>query len=66
MRLFFNMDAIREANQKYAERIAEINENDAEVKAAIANARIQNKAAFRATLAANTAKRDAQLKAGKY
>jgi hypothetical protein len=64
--VFFDTEGLAEANRKYRERMAEINANDAEVKAAIADARTENKEAFRATIAANTAKRKAQLKAGRY
>jgi hypothetical protein len=66
IKLFFNVDAAREANRQFRDRIAEINEHDAEVKAALAEAKAQNKAAFKARIAANTAKRNAQLKNGRY
>jgi hypothetical protein len=66
MKLFFDTDALAKHTQEFRDRIAEIDEKDTEVKAAIADARAENKAAFKATIAANTAKRNAQLKAGRY
>lgn len=60
-RLFFNVDAIREANQIYRDRMAEIHEQEREFNEALATAKQNNKAAFHAQIAANTAKRKAKL-----
>lgn len=66
MKLFFDPEKVAAANAKFKARLAEIDAHNEEVKAAIADARTQNKAAFKATIAANTAKREQQLKTGRY
>ncbi len=66
IKFFFDTEKLAETNAKYKARISEINEKDANVKEAIRNAKAANKAAFLAELHANTAKRNAQLKSGRY
>ena len=48
--VFFDTDKLAATNANYKARIAAINEKDAKVKAAIANAKAQNKAAFTETI----------------
>ena len=64
--IFFDADKMAANNARFKARIAEIDEENANVKEAIKNTRAANKAAFMATIDANTAKRKSQLKAGRY
>ena len=66
VRLFIDPEKLSEANRKYRERIAEINEENADVKAAIKDKRAENKAQFLAAIDRNTAKRNTQLATRKY
>jgi hypothetical protein len=54
-RFFFNTEKLAEANAKYKARIAEINENNETVKAAIAQKRVENKRVLHEQLAKNNA-----------
>lgn len=56
MKIFFNTEKLAATNARYRARMAEINEKDAEVKAAITDARAKNKAQFHKDMAENNAR----------
>lgn len=55
MKLFFDPEKVAANNAKFKARIAEIDENSAKVKAAIADARVQNLDTLKTELALNNA-----------
>lgn len=55
LRLFIDPAKLAEANRKYQERMRQIEENNADVKEAIRDAKAHNKAAFRDALDRNNA-----------
>jgi hypothetical protein len=50
LRLFIDPEKLAEANRKYQERLRAIDENNADVKEAIRDAKARNKADFRTAL----------------
>lgn len=53
MKLFFNPEGVAAANAKFKARLAEIDEKNETVTAAIVDARARNKAAFKEQLKEN-------------